>query len=132
MAFLYDPLQHGRQEIPLVTLQPGDGHCIPLQIHIETATLNSAGGYSCLSYAWGLPDPKRSVELNSCPFDLRENLYLALVRLRLPGRPRRLWVDAICINQEDIAEREAQVSIMHRIFAAPHLCHSRRRDCLDW
>jgi hypothetical protein len=39
------------------------------------------------------------------------------VGLRLPDGPRRLWVDAICINQGDTPEREAQVSIMHRIFS---------------
>ncbi|KAK3366228.1 heterokaryon incompatibility protein-domain-containing protein, partial [Lasiosphaeria ovina] len=31
-------------------------------------------------------------------------------------RPRRLWIDAICINQDDIAERNAQVAIMQHIY----------------
>ncbi len=117
MAFRYEPLQRTQKEIRLITLQPGDADGTPLQIHIETATLDSPGVYSCLSYVWGPPEPKRSIELNGCPFDVLENLYLALLRLRLPDKPRRLWIDAICINQNDIEEREAQVSIMHNIYA---------------
>jgi hypothetical protein len=79
--------------------------------------------YEALSYTWGDPrvtdgiflhshdsDPRKQV------LDLTENCVLALRRLRLPDKERLLWVDAICINQADVAERSAQVRIMHRIY----------------
>ena len=90
MAFPYDPLQSSRQEIRLITLQPSKNDCTPLHLHIETATLHNAGGYSCLSYAWGPPTPTRSVEIDGYPFGLGENLYSALEGLRFPDKPRRL------------------------------------------
>lgn len=116
MAFTYVPLQRDQREIRLVILEPGTDGCTPIRLSLETTPLDLAGKYTCLSYAWGPPSPRQSVELNGCRFDLRENLYLALKRLRLPDKARRLWVDAVCINQNDIHEREDQVSIMQHIY----------------
>ena len=44
------------------------------------------------------------------------NLHCALQRFRLPSHPRLLWVDEICINQDDKAERAREVQIFHRIY----------------
>jgi len=68
MAFAYAPLQRNQREIRLVTLDPGNDGCTPVQLSLETIPLDRAGGYTCLSYAWGPPNPKRSVELDGCPF----------------------------------------------------------------
>ena len=40
----------------------------------------------------------------------------ALMRFRLADRPRRLWIDAVCINQSDKAEKGCQVPLMARIY----------------
>jgi hypothetical protein len=46
------------------------------------------------------------------------NLYSALKRLRFERVfKRRIWADAVCINQEDMAERSQQVCMMRDIFA---------------
>jgi hypothetical protein len=44
------------------------------------------------------------------------NLFNALKRLRLSDKPRHLWVDALCINQQDLDERAQQVMMMGDIF----------------
>jgi Heterokaryon incompatibility protein (HET) len=44
------------------------------------------------------------------------NLKAALEKMRLPRRIRRVWIDAICINQEDIEERASQVRLMRGIY----------------
>lgn len=80
--------------------------------------------YEALSYAWGKPEVADGIYLhapNSKPentgiLGLAESCALALRRLRLADKERLLWVDAICINQADVAERSAQVRIMHRIY----------------
>lgn len=45
---------------------------------------------------------------------IASNLFDLLIRIRHPTRFRGLWVDAICINQEDHEERSQQVAIMAR------------------
>ncbi|KAH7121662.1 heterokaryon incompatibility protein-domain-containing protein [Dactylonectria macrodidyma] len=47
---------------------------------------------------------------------LTKNCHAALVRMRHPHKFRHLWVDAICINQGCIAERNAQVAMMDDIY----------------
>lgn len=73
--------------------------------------------YEALSYAWGIGPDEHSIIVNGLPFQIRENLMLALQHLRLPNKSRTLWIDAICINQADLFERSQQVSQMHRTFA---------------
>lgn len=60
---------------------------------------------------------KTPISCNDVEIEITQNLYDALWHLRLPHMPRLVWVDAICINQYDVEERNQQVSIMHRIFS---------------
>lgn len=83
--------------------------------------------YDSLSYVWGLQDNSGVVEVlhnissqteRSAGFiAISRNLRSALQFLRYSNRPRRLWVDALCINQEDLVEREAQVCRMRDVYS---------------
>ena len=46
----------------------------------------------------------------------RRNLAEVLPYLRYEYRIRTLWIDAICINQQDLRERSSQVKIMGDIY----------------
>lgn len=72
--------------------------------------------YEALSYTWGDPKPTHVITCNGKSFPVGTNLFHALVHLRLPERPRMLWIDAISINQNDIAERNGQISHMYNIY----------------
>ena len=88
--------------------------------------------YVCLSYTWGPPvdteeckadykDAKRSLNLRTGNrtgrLSTQLNLWEGLEQLIAAGRNGLLWVDAICIRQDDIQERSSQVAIMGQIFA---------------
>ncbi|KAI9862977.1 MAG: hypothetical protein M1813_004150 [Trichoglossum hirsutum] len=45
------------------------------------------------------------------------NFACALTHLRYPDQPRTLWVDAVCINQNGVDERNAQVKRMGSIYS---------------
>ncbi|CAJ2501351.1 Uu.00g042040.m01.CDS01 [Anthostomella pinea] len=45
------------------------------------------------------------------------SLYQALTSLRLSNKARVIWADAICINQENLKERQNQVGMMQRIYS---------------
>ncbi|KAG4410521.1 hypothetical protein IFR04_016344, partial [Cadophora malorum] len=72
--------------------------------------------YDALSYVWGKEDNPASITLCGSPFKVTRNLAEALRHLRFPTSDRLLWVDAICINQGDLKEREVQVRSMHYIY----------------
>jgi hypothetical protein len=61
--------------------------------------------------------------VNGCEFLVRENLWQALRHLRTHNDPLVIWIDAICIDQSNIPERNSQVSIMDDIYrGAEEVC----------
>jgi hypothetical protein len=73
--------------------------------------------YEALSYCWGDPADNVRITVDGVDIDVTRNLESALRHLRRSMTPRRLWVDAVCINQLDNAERAVQVSRMSQIYA---------------
>lgn len=79
------------------------------------------GDYIALSYTWAPLEPRRTITLNGFLFLVTPNLFDALVLLRRSQRVQqgfKLWVDAICINQNDLTERSQQVTRMRHIYAS--------------
>jgi Heterokaryon incompatibility protein (HET) len=64
---------------------------------------------------WG-PQVFRAIELDGKLCKVRINLWQALFRLRFENRSRILWIDALCINQADLNERNHQVTQMGKIY----------------
>ncbi|KAF2746408.1 heterokaryon incompatibility, partial [Sporormia fimetaria CBS 119925] len=74
--------------------------------------------YETLSYTWGNPAPTHQILLCGHPFPISQNLYTALLHLASSSGPRIFWIDAVCINQLDLAEKAKQVEIMFDIYRA--------------
>jgi hypothetical protein len=55
--------------------------------------------------------------LDGMPIEVRENLFAALWHLRSETETKVLWIDALCINQEDVVERGAQVNMVGEIYS---------------
>lgn len=76
--------------------------------------------YEALSYAWGdKEDGTRLISLDGLEVVVWKNLHQALVQLQpktATGEGRRLWVDALSIDQYDMEERANQILLMHDIF----------------
>jgi hypothetical protein len=115
LAAVYKPLDSSRSEIRLVTLNPGnfadDIHC-----YLSIVSLNDEGAYEALSYVWGDTGSTRQILIDGLPARVTDNLETALRYLRYISRPRVLWIDAICINQRDIPERNVQVMHMGCVY----------------
>ncbi|KAF2963843.1 hypothetical protein GQX73_g9718 [Xylaria multiplex] len=86
--------------------------------------------YQALSYTWGDPEFPCSLHVVSRSDDdtavhvmpigiigITENLYSALQNLREPDQILVLWVDAVCIDQANILERNSQVGNIPQIYA---------------
>lgn len=79
------------------------------------------GDYVALSYVWGNPAVTRGIFVNGISVQVTENLEEALRELReydCIKQGFKVWIDAICINQNDIEERAQQVGIMKHIYAS--------------
>ncbi|KAF4978618.1 hypothetical protein FZEAL_5021 [Fusarium zealandicum] len=89
---------------------------------IQCTLLHSTHGemeYQALSYEWG--DEKEndpSIAVNGQSVQIRNNLYEAMSHIRESSEELYLWVDALCINQADLQEKNRQVAMMGEIFAS--------------
>ncbi|KAI0964706.1 heterokaryon incompatibility protein-domain-containing protein [Xylaria arbuscula] len=67
-------------------------------------------GYETLSYCWGPLTEHQTIPVEGHRVEVTDNLYSALQRLRYADRNRLIWIDAVCINQNDQEEKEVQVN----------------------
>jgi hypothetical protein len=114
-CFPYQPLDIKRNQIRLLELHPGLPDT-PIRCSLKTVTLSELPRYDALSYEWGEPATEQ-IMLDGMPIEVRENLFAALWHLRSESKTMVLWIDAVCINQEDVVERGAQVSMMGEIYS---------------
>jgi len=107
---------HNRQ-IRILRLLPAPNRTDPIQCALYTAYLDDDPSYEALSYAWGDATVTRQIFVNKSRVNVTENLAAALRNLRRRFHDRCLWVDALCINQRDDAEKSHQVNLMKDIYA---------------
>lgn len=111
-------LDRNNREIRVLDLPPGRfGAALRAELRIVSLDERPTPRYEALSYTWGVAAKGRFVVLHdSVKLPITDNLYDALQRLRRRRTMRTLWVDAICINQTDNAEKGHQVRFMGEIY----------------
>lgn len=78
--------------------------------------LDSSPPYSALSYTWGGSGRSQAIKCDDRGLPITENLSKALRSFRHATEIRTFWVDAVCINQADIPERNSQIGLMKEIY----------------
>lgn len=104
-----------QREIRLLKLLRGELQD-PIHCNLIHTSLDGHPPYEALSYAWGCGIRSCKILINRQDFRITQNLSAALTRLRSQTDDRLLWIDAICINQNDIPERNAQVAQMQTVY----------------
>ncbi|PKS06155.1 hypothetical protein jhhlp_007472 [Lomentospora prolificans] len=122
----YNPLSAPDATIRLLKLHPLPGgtstsaaDIATLSCDIEEHPRENCPPYTALSYVWG--DPGHSNEFivaNDTTIQISQTVGDALRRLRSQNKYRWVWVDQLCINQQDEVEKSHQVHQMHRIYSA--------------
>ena len=114
----YAALDANRREIRLLELAPAaSDDDLSIELHI-TSLDQELPGYYALSYAWGQEVSPRTASIGGCNRSIGNNLDSALRHIRSGlDRPLLMWVDAICINQQDLDERSSQVLLMKDIYS---------------
>ncbi|KAK3369305.1 heterokaryon incompatibility protein-domain-containing protein [Lasiosphaeria ovina] len=115
----YSPLPDGY--IRLLRLMPHGDRDAPIQFNLLDCPLPDSSQdtslYDALSYVWGSPEKTRFVYTDECRLAVTVQLHTALSYLRDRLVERIIWIDAICINQEDNDEKGRQVQPMAKIYA---------------
>ena len=114
MGFPYQPLDAATPSIGLLKLQRGDwDDDICCELH--SVRLDEATPSEALSYVWGNATHVRQIRLHGHVHGAASNLETALRHLRHQTEAHTLWIDALCINQEDLEGRQSQVQIMNEV-----------------
>lgn len=126
VAFRHQRLS-SRRCIRLLNLLPETEFCADLETTLYEVNLDTISDtredthYEALSYVWGSTVGTLPITCDSMTLLITPNCESALRHLRLKNRPRALWVDAICIDQErgeaSVLERNAQVAMMGEIYS---------------
>ncbi|KAI1759272.1 heterokaryon incompatibility protein-domain-containing protein [Hypoxylon sp. FL1150] len=127
-VYAYKPLN--RNAIRLLQLEPG-AYDDPLRGHLDRIDIAKAQQkYTALSYVWGRPDynQRHFIRIGNGYLQIWGNLNNALRTLRSENRVITLWVDALCINQQDFMEKSEQVQLMTQIYSSAAGVHSWMGD----
>jgi hypothetical protein len=105
--------------IRLVTILPehrrGDGE---IEISLSVHALSSSQPYEMLSYVWGGRFRSQTIKCEGGTLEITDNLYLCLLEIREEESRRFLWIDQVCINQQDMMERSRTIPLM------PFICEN--------
>ncbi|GAP87252.1 putative heterokaryon incompatibility protein [Rosellinia necatrix] len=113
---MYNSLDQSKHQVRLLRLLPGHGsesvHC-----ELFIMSLDEPSEFEALSYVWGSEEDPVQIVLGGQVKSVTRNLGSALHHLRNDEKERVLWVDAVCINQDDLDERSSQVQLMQRVYS---------------
>ena len=112
------PLEANTDTIRLLAFgDESGGSQSPLTATFRIVDLKSCPTYATLSYVWGeYSQPADAIYINGCKFEVTHNFHEALLTLSTRHRRLLIWVDAVCINQQDDRERASQIALMGEIY----------------
>lgn len=125
--FIYKPLDTSNaNSFRILKLQPGDKDASivcnlihsRLDVRPRRRRRRKQPAYEAISYVWGSSDRTIPINCNGKRLFITENLRDALVRIRLPDRPRMVWADSVCIDQKNLDEKGHQVQFMGKIYSS--------------
>lgn len=114
-SFPYRPLDPARNEVRLLQIQPANDLSSELVCNLTHHPLGDSLEYEALSYTWQ-GDASRQILLDGHPFFVSENLEGALLTLRDREVVTTVWVDAICMDQNNKKELSAEVPKMLSVY----------------
>lgn len=114
----YRPLSRPQGQIRLFRLEKAT-HEGQIKGSFVYSDIKSCPKYTALSYAWGEPTKTRKISVDGRDnFEIGENLWWFLhCRSLTMKKPRLFWIDAICIDQDNVRERNHQVGLMKQIYS---------------
>lgn len=133
IQYQYEPLI-AEDAVRMLVLEPADDFKSPLRCSIvqrrrDSQSLSASGcEYSAVSYTWGNNAfshqlfVRHDAQSRHC-LHITASVDSLLRHLRVPYKPRTLWIDAVCLNQQDETEKTQQIPLMGRIYSDAKRVH---------
>ncbi|KAE9362606.1 HET-domain-containing protein [Stipitochalara longipes BDJ] len=113
----YRSLHKDVREIRLMTIEDWENGSSHIACQLHHFELAHAPEYEALSYCWGDASITQEILVDGDPFLATTNLYAALKQIAERAKSKFLWIDAICINQSSIEEKNYQVPLMNALYS---------------
>ncbi|KXJ86962.1 heterokaryon incompatibility protein-domain-containing protein [Microdochium bolleyi] len=114
-TYTYRPLS-SPTSIRILILEPALRDSQPLKVSLHECPIFDPA-YEALSYTWGARTGTVPISCEGQTILVTPNCASALVHLRNRFKPRQLWIDAICIDQGSVGEKNQQVPLMGEIYS---------------
>lgn len=138
-GFSYISFKNPSREIRLLQWEKHLSDPFRLDFRMITVSLDDDVSFIALSYSWGDPRPVQSIRINGCALPVTANLYRFLstyTSMILKGEFQDgeqqsilFWVDAVCINQNDVPEKNEQVPLMGELYSKARTVLAYIGDC---
>ena len=105
------------KQIRVLNIAPGEDE-EPIACSLDVVSVETGAGYTALSYVWGAYSVERhTIICDGVRIEITTNCHSALWHLRKKLGRLQIWVDALCINQEDNNEKSLQLPLMGDIYS---------------
>jgi hypothetical protein len=117
---LYSQLEPVKEQIRVFEIDATEPQIV---CRLVKVSLSEDPSFAALSYTWADSSRREAIFVNGFSISVTKNLACTIrsvcyqwIHGDRPRQPRRLWADAICINQADVKEKEHQIPLMRAIY----------------
>jgi hypothetical protein len=112
----YYQLDESQRQFRLLRLCNSDPECIKCELETFSLADDDMPAWKALSYRWGDDEPNFVIHLNDAAIPIRKNLHKIMTQMATEERRYWIFIDALCINQENEAEKPGQVQLMGELY----------------
>lgn len=117
-----------QRTIRVIVLHPEKDFDATLQCRLEHLEIEDSAEpgkeYEAVSYCWGEPIFTHILLCDERVLKINPNVDSLLRHLRRADISQRFWIDGICINQQDLAEKAVQIGLMRDIYFCAMRVHA--------
>ncbi len=114
-SFVYRPLENTSEQFRILVLRRRRLFRLP-SCNLEVARVQDETEFSACSYVWGSNNLTRRILVDNKQFLVTESAYQLLYQQQSFLLEKRLWIDAVCIDQSNSEEKQDQIAHMQLIY----------------
>ncbi|KAK7999040.1 hypothetical protein PG991_014715 [Apiospora marii] len=113
--FAYRRLRDRRDCIRVLDILPGTGDQ-PIQCSLTEVKLSDKPQFMALSWIWGDWTSPATIHVDDSKILMTRNCAAAISHVRDTRAPKRIWIDYVCVDQNNVYEKDDVASLLERLF----------------